>query len=132
MCDIKDMFKNTIYTYQKPTLPPPLPPPIMTEEDFEKCEKLFFEETGKLEVMCGIGHEPLTREQAVNPPPGDNPVAYDRTRLQTWLNKPENIYKLNPTTNTSIDEDWIKQNYPSGLHVNYNKVISNDLTLMNH
>jgi len=87
---------------------------IMSEEEFEKCEKKYCEETKTWEVHCGIGHDVLLREHTVNPPPVENNVAYDRTRLQEWLK----INKKNPITNTSIDDIWFKHTYPKGLNTN--------------
>ena len=113
--DMNDMFKYSGYTYKKPTISPPPPPPVMSEEEFEKCEKTYCEETKTWNVLCGIGHDILLREQAVKPPPEKSSVAYDSTRLQKWLK----TKKINPATNTSIDNKWIKQNYPSGLNANY-------------
>ena len=84
----------------------------MSEEEFEKCEKFYCKETDKWEVHCGIGHDILLREHAVKPPPIENTVAYDHISLQNWLK----INKINPITNTPIDDDWINHTYPNGLN----------------
>jgi hypothetical protein len=106
------MFTNSGYEHQIPTNPPLPPPPVMSEEEFEKCEKTYCEETETWNVYCGIGHDILLREHAVKPPPEKSSVAYDSTRLHEWLKQKH----INPVTNTLIEDDWINHTYPGGLN----------------
>ena len=101
------MFNNSGYTHKKPIISLPYSL-IMSEEEFEKCDKKYCEKTKKLEVHCGIGYESLLREHAVKPPPNKSSIAYDYRRLYVWLNKKQ----INPYTNTPIDDDWINHTYP--------------------
>ena len=106
------MFTDSGYTHEIPIKPPLPPPPLMSEEDFENCEKTYCEETKIWSVLCGIGYDILLREQSVKPPPETSSVAYDYIRLHEWLKKK----RINPATNTSIDDDWINHTYPGGLN----------------
>ena len=109
---MKGVFAQCGYKHKKPIRHPI---PIMSKKFFKKCEKTYCEETKTWEVYCGIGQDILLRKQAVKPPPIKSNVAYHRTSLQKWLK----INKTNPVTNTSIDINWIKQNYPYGLNFDY-------------
>ena len=78
----------------------------MSPEEFAACEKSSDETT-----ECGITLDPIDRRHAVNPPPGNSKVCFNRSSLQKWLR----MNTTNPVTRTVISEEWIRKWYPLGL-----------------
>ena len=70
--------------------------PIMSEAEFQECEKQKDEDTGREWVECSISLDEINRFQAVKPlsdPPNNNKVCFKRSALQRMASY-ENLITL--------------------------------------